>query len=261
LCLCTGSRECAKLCPAGPQRINSDLPDDRWQAAFASPCRWLRVKCICRSSARARFSLLPMRLPKISASRLKHMQSSGPFGLPLAFNETNCDLDGRAETNRHARKARQRLRICPSPRAQAILRPAERQAAVGIWRPKIEAYRLKYVQPSRLSPGCSRLATEQTYDREGPSPKWPTRRQSARELRICLPLLAKAVNRSRNQTPVSSSRSRHADQNLSGLWCRLPRSFRIFHVLPWNSSISAHLGRRLGTPFDSFDRGIARGGA
>jgi len=28
----------------------------------------------------------------------------------------------------------------------------------------------------------------------------------------------------------------------------------------WNTSISAHLSRRLGTPFDSLDRGIARGG-
>jgi hypothetical protein len=36
--------------------------------------------------------------------------------------------------------------------------------------------------------------------------------------------------------------------------------FRASMSYRWNTSISAHLRRRLGTPFDSLDRGIARGG-
>jgi hypothetical protein len=61
------------------------------------------------------------------------------------------------------------------------------------------------------------------------------------------------------------SKSRHPDQNLCSPGACLPRSFRIsmscVGIPPFPRILGQrHLGRRLGTPFDSLDRGIAREG-
>ena len=174
---------------------------------------------------------------------------------PACLQQDRIATERASRNDRHAPPRPPKKQIFPSP-LPPPLRTSRTLSRGRNPRPKFCAARPESVQPGRLF-RLGRPSTKQNSDRQRAEPEVTDKRAMARQ--------KPEFGRRPSHKPSTAHETGRPKLGTPIIMCAAPVRVcadhsRVSMSCRWNTSISAYLGRRLGTAFDSLDRGIARGG-